>query len=52
MSAVNGTRAVNGTLAAGIKDVTPEELNQLSHGVQIIDENKEFTYSTFMPSGI
>ncbi|KAF8242538.1 root hair defective 3 GTP-binding protein [Wilcoxina mikolae CBS 423.85] len=47
MSAVNGHRrrssvAMHGSLA-GMKDVSPEELKQLSHGVQVIDGNKEFT---------
>ncbi|KAI5776428.1 RHD3/Sey1 [Geopyxis carbonaria] len=47
MSAVNGHRrrssaAMNGALA-GIKDISAEELAQYSHGVQVIDENKDFT---------
>lgn len=47
--AVNGHRrlssaAMSKSLIAGIKDVTPEETAQLAHGVQVIDENKEFTY--------
>lgn len=48
MSAVNGHRrrssvAMHGSLA-GMKDVSPEELKELSHGVQVIDGSKEFTF--------
>jgi hypothetical protein len=35
---------MNGSVAGFIKDATPEELSELSHGVQVIDENKEFTF--------
>lgn len=28
---------------AAIKDITPEELAQYEHGIQVIDENKDFT---------
>jgi hypothetical protein len=34
---------MNGSLA-GMRDVSPDELKQLAHGVQVIDENKEFTF--------
>lgn len=34
---------MNGSVAGYIRDATPEELAELSHGVQVIDENKEFT---------
>lgn len=47
MSTVNGygrhsSVSMNGSLA-GMRDVSPDELKQLAHGVQVIDENKEFT---------
>ncbi|CCX05391.1 RHD3/Sey1 [Pyronema domesticum] len=49
MSAVNGHRrrssaAMNNSLA-GAKDVSPEELEKLAAGVQVIDEQKMFTSS-------
>lgn len=48
MSAVNGHRrrssaAMNNSLA-GAKDVSPEELEKLAAGVQVIDEQKMFTF--------
>jgi len=47
-AAVNGHRrrssaTMNKSLVAGIKDISLAEMAQLSHGVQVIDENKEFT---------
>lgn len=34
---------MNGDAMAGMKDVSPEELATYSNGIQVIDENKEFT---------
>jgi hypothetical protein len=33
----------NGSLA-GTREITEEDLEAYSHGIQVIDENKEFTY--------
>lgn len=41
-SSVPAAPVMNGSLA-GMKDVSPEEMALLAHGVQVIDENKEFT---------